>query len=101
MVPVDYKDSLADGLHGGISQLNLDLALKIVDDFVLVEEDSVARSMVWMAEQHHYIVEGSGAVGIAALRDGLLPELKGKKVLTFITGSNVDFQKLIKLGKAT
>jgi threonine dehydratase len=44
----------------------------------------------------HYIVEGSGAVGVAALRDGLLPELKGKKVLTFITDSNVDFKKLIK-----
>ena len=97
LVPVEYKDSFAEGLHGGITQGNLDLALKIVDDFVLVEEEKVAEAMVWMAKEHHYLIEGSGAVGIAAFRDGLLQELKGKKVLTFITGSNVDFGKLTKL----
>ncbi|MBS4191896.1 threonine/serine dehydratase [Bacillus sp. FJAT-49705] len=97
LVPVEYQDSLAEGLHGGITQGNLDLALKIVDDIILVEEESVANAMVWLAREHHYMVEGSGAVGVAALRDGLVPEIKGKKVLTFITGSNVDFAKLLKL----
>ncbi|WP_078543611.1 threonine ammonia-lyase [Litchfieldia alkalitelluris] len=99
LVPVEYSASLAEGLHGGITKANLDLALKIVDDIILVEEEKVAEAMVWMAKEHHYMIEGSGAVGIAALRDGILPELKGKKVLTFITGSNVDFDKLTKLSK--
>ncbi|WP_408011464.1 threonine/serine dehydratase [Pseudalkalibacillus sp. A8] len=99
LVQVEYQDSLAEGLHGGITQGNLDLALKIVDDFVLVEEESVANAMHWMAKDHHYMTEGSGVVGVAALRDGLLPELKGKKVLTIITGSNVDFTKLTEVGR--
>lgn len=97
LVPVEYKDSLAEGLHGGISQANLDLALKIVDEIILVEEESVAREMHWMAAEHHYIVEGSGVVGIAAFHDGLLDDLKGKKVLTFVTGSNLDFNKLLEI----
>ena len=97
LVPVEYKDSLAEGLHGGITQGNLDLALKIVDDIVLVEEETVAEAMVWMAKEHHYMIEGSGAVGIAALQSGLIPDVKGKKVLNFITGSNVDFGKLTNL----
>ncbi|WP_257348247.1 threonine ammonia-lyase [Pseudalkalibacillus decolorationis] len=100
LVPVEYKDSLAEGLHGGITQGNLDLAMQIVDDFVLVEEESVAQAMHWMAKEHHYMIEGSGMVGVAALRGGLIPELKGKKVLTLITGSNVDITKLTEIASA-
>lgn len=94
LVDVEYSDSLADGLHGSISQGNLDLALKIVDDFILVEEEQVADAMFWLAKEHHYMVEGSGAVGIAAMLHGHLPDLKGKKVLIIVSGSNVDVAKL-------
>lgn len=97
LADVEYSDSLADGLHGGISQGNLDLALKIVDNFILVEEEQVAHAMYWLAKEHHYMVEGSGAVGIAALLHGHLPHLKGKKVLTVVSGSNVDAAKLGKI----
>lgn len=95
LVDVDYKDSYAEGLHGGISQANLDLALNIVDEFVLVEEESVAKAVYWMANEHQFMVEGSGAVGIAAFQEGVLDHLKGKKVLTFLTGRNIDVDRLV------
>ncbi len=94
MVDVMYSDSLAEGLHGGISQGTLDLALKVVDDFVLVEEEQVAEAMAWMAREHHYMVEGSGAVGVAALLNDQVPDVRGKKVLGVISGGNVDAGKL-------
>ncbi|MBY0054715.1 threonine/serine dehydratase [Brevibacillus agri] len=94
LADVVYSDSLADGLHGGISQGNLDLALEIVDDFVLVEEEHVAQAMYWLAKEHHLMVEGSGVVGVAALMQGVVGELAGKKVLTIVSGSNVDAAKL-------
>lgn len=97
LVDVEYSDSLADGLHGGITKGNLDMAIGLVDDFLLVEEEHVAQAMHWMAKEHHLIVEGSGAVGIAALLTGTVPDLKGKKVLTIVSGSNVDAAKLAKL----
>jgi threonine dehydratase len=99
LVDVEYSDSLADGLHGGITQGNLELAFKMVDDFILVEEEQVAHAMYWMAKEHHHMIEGSGAVGLAALLQGHLPDLKGKKVLTIVSGGNVDAGKLAKIIK--
>jgi len=36
------------------------------------------------------VVEGAGAVGFAAVLQGLLPELKGKKVIIPLCGGNID-----------
>uniref|UniRef100_A0AC34Q8G3 Threonine ammonia-lyase n=1 Tax=Panagrolaimus sp. JU765 TaxID=591449 RepID=A0AC34Q8G3_9BILA len=36
------------------------------------------------------VVEGAGAVGLAALLSGKLPFLKGKKVVNILTGGNID-----------
>lgn len=96
LVDVEYQNSYAEGLHGGISQGNLDLVLQIVDEFILVEEESVAKAVYWLANEHHYMVEGSGAVGVAAFQDGLLDHLKGKKVLNLVTGGNIDLKRLAK-----
>lgn len=96
LVDVTYQDSLADGLHGGITQGNLDLVLKVVDDIILVEETEIADAMFWLAKEHHYMVEGSGAVGVAALLNGHL-DLQGQKVCTILSGSNVDAGKLAKI----
>lgn len=95
LVPVEYKESYAEGLSGGINQSNLDHVLKMVDDFVLVEEESVARDVHWMAKEHHFIVEGAAVAGITAFRDGLLSDLKGKKVLTLVTGGNIEIEQLV------
>lgn len=97
LVDVGYQDSLADGLHGGITQGNLDLALQVVDDFVLVEEAEVAQAIRWMAKEHHLMVEGSAAVGIAALLNQRLSGLKGEKVLNLVTGSNIDVENFAQL----
>ncbi|WP_240033940.1 threonine ammonia-lyase [Planococcus salinus] len=94
LVDVEYRPSYAEGLHGGITAGNFDLAKEIVDDFVLVTEKDVARAMYWMAKQHHYMLEGSAVVGIAALQKGLVPDVKGKKIITIATGSNVDLGRL-------
>jgi hypothetical protein len=50
LVSVEYKDFYAEGLYGGINQSNLDLLLQIVDDFVLVEEESIAMENLYMIE---------------------------------------------------
>lgn len=97
LADVEYQESLADGLHGGITQGNLDLALKVVDDFVLVEEKQVAEAIHWIAKEHHMMVEGSGAVGVAALLHGKLQLGRGEKVLNIITGSNIDLTKFAKI----
>ncbi|AOV08003.1 threonine ammonia-lyase [Sporosarcina ureilytica] len=94
LVDVEYLPSYAEGLHGGIAQGNFDLAQGIVDDFVLVEEEDVAKAVYWMAKHHHYMLEGSAVVGITALQKGLIENIKGKKIVTFATGGNVDLARI-------
>ncbi|BCU81306.1 threonine dehydratase [Polycladomyces abyssicola] len=100
MVEVTYRESLAEGLHGGIGQKIFPLVLHYVDDFVLVGEEEIAEAMCWMARQHHQRVEGSGAVGVAALRNGRIPDIAGKNVVCLISGGNVDDERLLGLLEA-
>jgi threonine dehydratase len=57
---------------------------------VVVEEDEVADAMVWLLERSKLVVEGGGAVGIAALLGGrLTPASEGSTVIV-LSGGNVD-----------
>ena len=64
--------TIADGIAikrpGG---LTLPLVAAWVDEFVAVGEDDVADAMVVLLERAKLVVEGAGAVGIAALRTGV------------------------------
>lgn len=96
MAEVTYLDSLAEGLHGSIGEQNLELVLQVVDDFILVEESEIAQAMAWLAKEHHLMIEGSGAVGVAALLGGHV-DVKGQQVAAILTGGNVDAEKLAKI----
>jgi threonine dehydratase len=93
VVEVEYGETLADGLLGEVGAANLDMVLRYVDDFLVVKESEVAEAMHWMVKYHHQIVEGSAAVGIAALLHHL-PDIGGLKVLNIVTGSNVDSNRI-------
>jgi threonine dehydratase len=54
---------------------------------MLVDEAAIAEAMRFLLEYEHVLAEGSAAVGVAALRRGLL-ELDGPTVLV-VTGRNV------------
>ena len=61
---------------------------EIVDDVILVDEPSIEYWMYRLKETENLIVEGAGAVTMAAISD-LQYELKGKKVCALICGGNV------------
>jgi len=96
VVQVKYEESLADGLMGSIPQSLLDLAKKRINDFLAVTEDDIAEAIVFLHNRHHQIVEGAGAVGVAALLAGKIP-VKGKKVGIVISGGNIDTSRLLSL----
>lgn len=45
----------------------------------MVSEDWVTRSIMHIVDEDKLVVEGAGAVTVAALMAGLFPNLKGKK----------------------
>ena len=96
LVTVQVMDSLADGISGNIELGSpmYDLAREYVDEIVLVEEPEIAQAMVWYVQQHHLIVEGSGAVVLAALLNRRVAEITGKAVAAVLTGRNVATERL-------
>lgn len=61
---------------------------KYVDDIVSVTEDQIAEAIVFLLERVKTVVEGSGAVGLAAILNTSLQ--LGKKTAVVISGGNID-----------
>jgi threonine dehydratase len=54
--------------------------------------------MAFALDEHHLVVEGGGAVGIAALLSGKVREL-GNNVAVVLSGSNVDIPILMEIAR--
>merc|ERR1712051_769210 len=83
--------SLADGLTVPAVGVNaLATGAPLIDKIVTVSEAWISIAILRLIEQEKAVVEGGGAIGLAALLAGMLPELKGKKVVTTLCGGNID-----------
>ena len=76
---------------------------RYVDEVVTVSDDQVAEAMVLLLERSKLVVEGAGAVGVAALMHGLVeaPGAEGE-VCAVLSGGNVDatlLSEAIRLGE--
>jgi threonine dehydratase len=100
-IRMEQEESQADALVGGIGLENRHTFLMVqeyVDDFVLVSETEIAEAMVFALERHHLVVEGGGAVGLAALLSGRV-ENAGHNVAVVLSGGNVDIPLLLQLAQ--
>ena len=100
-IRMEQEDTLADGLTGGIgleNRYSFRMVQDYVDDFLLVSEEQIAEAMVFALERHHLLVEGAGALGIAAL---LARKVEGPRnnVVVVVSGSNVDVPLLLQLAQ--
>lgn len=100
IVDIVEEPTLADALAGGIkpNQYTFGLIQETVDETVLVSEEEIAAAMAFALNDHHLVVEGGGAVGIAALRAGKIQHL-GKRVAVVISGANVDMPLLLRIAR--
>lgn len=90
------EPTLADALMGGLGP-DAEAVFKIiqpyVDEAVTVSETEISSAMAYGMDQHHQIIEGAGAVGLAALLYGKVKQL-GKHTAVIVTGGNVDLPVL-------
>ncbi len=100
VVDVIEEPTLADALAGGIAPNvhSFGLIQKYVDDTALVSEDEIAAAMAWALREQHLVVEGGGAVGLAALLQGKVQNL-GQRVVVVLSGSNVDLALLLEIAQ--
>lgn len=87
----ESMSTLADGLAVSVVGVNaFETAKDHIDKCVQVKEESIALAILRLVELEKAVVEGAGSVGLAALIENLLPELKGKKVVIALCGGNID-----------
>jgi len=85
------RPTLADGLATlTVGANSFALIHGRVDRVVQVSEDWIALAILRFVEREKIVVEGAAATPLAALMAGLLPGLKGKRVVLVACGGNID-----------
>ena len=98
VVTLPGAKSLADGISVSTPGTEcFKYIQKYVDEVVTVTEDEIAYGMFSLMERNKLIVEGAGASAIAALLAGKIDGVKGKNVVTIVSGGNVDIATVSKI----
>jgi threonine dehydratase len=96
--------TLADGIAiGRIGNKPFEIMNRYVDDIILVNEDSIAMAILLLLERKKLVVEGAGAVPLAALLEDR-ERFIGKRIVLVVSGGNVDFSiidRIIQKGLVT
>ncbi len=92
---IPLEDTYAEGLHGGLEEgsVSFPICRDNIDDWVILSEREILAAIKYMLHESHMLVEGAGAVGVAAL----LAEpsrWNGKQIGVVISGGNLGIETL-------
>ncbi len=91
------QPTLADGMTPPfVGQLPLEIAQHAVDEVVVVNEAEIAAAMELLLTRCKLLVEGSGAAATAAILAGRIVLRDGARVVSVVSGGNVDLATLAK-----
>jgi threonine dehydratase len=68
---------------------------RLVDEIVTVSDDETAQAMVHLVERSKQVVEGAGAVGVAAMMQGRVKPAQVGATVIVLSGGNVDATLLV------
>ncbi len=98
---LDSVSTIADGIAvKEPGSITYELVSKYVDEIVTVSEGEISSAILALIEQHKLIAEGAGAVSVAAVMFDKIP-VRGKKVVSVVSGGNIDvtiLSRVIKRG---
>ncbi len=96
--------TIADGIAvNKPGERTFEIIKSCVDDMVQVREDSIAKAILLFLERKKLVVEGAGAVPLAALMENSGP-FQGRRVVLVLSGGNIDFtlvDRIIRKGLVT
>src|SRR3712207_9449324 len=70
-----------------------------LDGLVVVEDEATAEAMFWLLERAKLVVEGAGAVGVAALLGGQVTPAPAGTTVAVLSGGNVDPGLLLSIAR--
>lgn len=88
--------TIADGIavkHPG--ELTMSILDETLDEIVAVEDEQIAEAIVLLAERTKLVVEGAGAVGVAAILAGLVGG--SGPALAVLSGGNIDASLMVQV----
>ncbi|MEP7200366.1 MAG: threonine/serine dehydratase [Chloroflexota bacterium] len=87
--------TIADGMGAPfVGELNIEHTKAFVDELVTVDDDDIKLAMRWILQRGKLLTEGAGAGSTAAFLSGKAKVKAGAKVVTILSGGNVDFERL-------
>jgi threonine dehydratase len=87
-MPTRY-DTIGDGLRTPLGEFTFAVIRSLLDDILLVKEETIAAATRLIANRANMIAEPSGAVPLAAvLEHG--QQFAGRRVALVISGGNLD-----------
>lgn len=96
VIDIPVTPTLADGLGGQIDEEALAIGREALDEIATVEEAAIGRAIRWLSVHESLVVEGSGAVAVAALLEGRFRSLPTPAVLV-VSGGNIDPERHARL----
>jgi threonine dehydratase len=95
ITPISLGSSIADGLTGNIEDgsVTFPIVERFVDELAEATEPQIADAIVALLARERLVVEGAGAVAVAALAAGAL-DVRGRRVAAIVSGGNIDAETL-------
>ena len=88
VVELDEANTIADGTAvKKIGDITFDYIEKYVDDIVTVSDYELMAAFLVLVEKHKIVAENSGILAVAGLKK---LNVKGKKIISIISGGNID-----------
>jgi threonine dehydratase len=93
LVEIEEKETIAEAVAGGIEpgSMTFPLCAELLEGMITVEESMIGKSMCLLSKAHQKMVEGAGALSLAALIKDSAPFRK-KKVVLVVSGGNISPQ---------
>jgi threonine dehydratase len=99
-VPVDSALTIADGIAvKRPGDITLGLLAEWLDGMAVVDDEEAAEAMVLLLERCKLVVEGAGAVGVAALLGGQVAPAAEGTTVAILSGGNVDAGLLLSIAR--
>jgi threonine dehydratase len=96
VTPSGLPSTICDGIAvKKPGELTGPLVEQLVDEVVTVSDDETAQAMVFLLERSKQVVEGAGAVGIAALMQRRVKPAETGATVAVLSGGNVDATLLV------
>lgn len=96
-IKLDAARTIAEGIAvRRVGDRPFEVCKAVVDDIITVDDDEIARAIVYLLESEKTVAEGAGSAAVAAVLANRV-DLKGRKVVLLVCGGNIDVNVLSRI----